>query len=52
MVGHKFDKEYDVLLFAVSSLLDQFKNEERLFAAQCIWLLASIIQYTEILIFY
>jgi len=35
-----------------SLLLDWFKKANQLFAAQCIWWLASIIQFTEVLIYY
>jgi len=34
---------------ALSFLLDRFEKEDQLFAAQCIWWLANIIQFTEIL---
>jgi len=49
MRKHRFNNEYDVLLFTLSALLHRFENEDRLFAAQCIWWLANIIQLTEIL---
>jgi len=52
MVEHKFDNEYNVVLFALSSLLDRFEEEDRLFPAQCIWWLASINQFMEIVLFY
>jgi len=39
-------------LCAISLLLDRFEKEDRLFAKQCIWRLASIIQFTDILIYY
>jgi len=52
MVEHKFDNEYHVIVFALSSLLDRFEKEDWLFAAQCIWWQASIIQFMEILIYY
>ena len=52
MVLHKFNNDYDVILWAVSALLDRFNKEDKLFAAQCIWWLASIIQFTEILSYY
>jgi len=40
------------MLCALSLLLDHFKKDDQLFAAQCIWWLASIIQFTEILVYY
>jgi len=33
-------------------LLDQIEKEDRLFAALCIWWLASVIQFTDILTYY
>jgi len=47
-----FNNKYDVTLCALSLLLDHSKKEDQLFAAQCIWWLASIIQFTEILTYY
>jgi len=52
MPEDKFDNEYDVIIFALSTILDQLERQDQLFAAQCIWWLASIIQYMEILLFY
>jgi len=52
MVNHTFDNDYDVILWAFSALLDRFEKEDESFAAQCIWWLASIIQFTEILTYY
>jgi len=52
MPEHKFDNEYDVIIFALSAILDQLEKKDHIFAAQCIWWLTSIIQYTEILLFY
>jgi len=47
-----FNNKYDMIIFAVSELLDRFEKEDKLFAAQCIWWLASIIQFTEIFTYY
>jgi len=52
LVEDMFDNEYDIVLFVLSSLREEYKKEDRLFAAQCIWWLAGIIQYTELWIFY
>ena len=49
---HMFNNKYDIILCAVSLLLDRFEREDQLFEALCIWWLAHIIQFTEILIFY
>jgi len=49
---HWFNNEYDVILCALSLLLDHFEKDNQLFAPQCIWWLASIIQFTKILIYY
>jgi len=52
MPGHKFNNEYDMIIFALSTILNQLERQNQIFAAQCIWWLASIIQYMEILLFY
>jgi len=52
MTEHKFNNKSDNILYAVSLLLDQFQREDRVFAAQCIWWLASIIQFMEIVTYY
>jgi len=52
MSGHTFDNDYDVILWAVSALLDRFEKEDKLFPAQCIWGRASSIQCTERLTYY
>jgi len=48
----EFQNEWDIILFTLSLLLDRFEKEHQLFAAQCIWWLASVIQFTEIWIYY
>jgi len=50
MVEHKFNTNNYSTLFALSLLLDRFEKDDQLFAAQCVWWLASIIQSTEILL--
>jgi len=52
MSEHKFNNEYDVILWTIFLLLDRFEKEDQLFTAQCIWWLASMIQFMEILIYY
>jgi len=52
MIGHNLNNEYDVIVYTLSVLLDRLETEDQLSAAQCIWWLASIIQFTEILIYY
>lgn len=49
MNDQTFANEYDIIVCALALLLRQFENEDKWFAAQCIWWLVSIIQYTEIL---
>jgi len=52
MNERKFTNDYDIIVYAFSLLIRRFQREDNIFAAQCIWWLASIIQYTEILRFY
>jgi len=52
MTGQKFNNDYDIIVYAFSLLIQPFKEEDNIFAAQWIWWLASIIQYTEIFKFY
>jgi len=52
LVGHKFDSEQVVILCVLYLLLDRYEKGDQLFAAQCIWWLPSIFQFTEILIYY
>ena len=52
MFTHGFNNMYNIRLCALSLLLDHFDREDQLFAAQYIWWLASIIQFTELLIYY
>jgi len=52
MVEHKFNNKYEVILPTVSLLLDRFETEDQLFAAHSVQWLASILQFTEILIYY
>lgn len=52
MPEYTSDTEYDLIIFTLSIILDQLERKDQLFDAQCMWWLASIIQYTEILHFY
>jgi len=52
MTERKFHNDYNIIVCAISLLLRQFQKEDNIFAAQCIWWLASIIRYTEISKFY
>jgi len=52
MTEVKIANDYDHIGRPLSLLLRHFQKEDNPFAAQCIWWLASIIQYTEILKFY
>ena len=52
MVCHKFDNNYDMILSAFGALLDHFQSGDMLFTVQCIWWIASIIKFTEILTYY
>jgi len=47
-----FNSEYNMILFALSALLDPFEMDYQLFVVQCSEWLASIIQCTEILTYY
>jgi len=52
MPEYKFNNEHDMIIFALSAILDQLEKKDQLFAAQCVWWLASIIQDTNMLLFY
>jgi len=49
MPEQTFNNDYDIIGCAFALLLRRFEEEDNWFAAQCIWWLASIIQYIEIL---
>jgi hypothetical protein len=48
----RFNNEHDIMIWALSAVLDRFKTEDKLFAAQCVFCLASLIQLTEVLPYY
>jgi len=52
MVERKITNNYDMIGCTFALLLRCFKEEDNWFAAQCIWWLASIIQYIELLRFH
>jgi len=52
MTKREFINKYDIIIYAFFLLIQRFREEDNLFAAQCIWWLASIIQYTEVLTYY
>ena len=52
MNEQKFTNDYDIIAYALSLLIRRLPKEDNIFAAQCIWWLASIIQYMEILRYY
>jgi len=52
MTDKKFANDHDIIGYTFVLLIQQFQKEDNIFAAQCTWWLASIIQYTEILKFY
>ena len=49
MTRQEFTSKYDIITYAFFLLIQWFQKEDNIFAAQCIWWLASIVQYTEIL---
>jgi len=52
MNDQKFNNEYDVIVFTLCITLGHFEKEDYSFAEQCIWWLASLIQFMVILIYY
>jgi len=52
MNNYKFNNEYNMILFALSTIYDQLERKDRLFVAQCVCSLASLIHFTEVLIYY
>jgi len=52
MTKQKFTNDYDIITYAFVLLIPIFKKEDNIFVAQCIWWLASVIQYTGILQLY
>jgi len=51
MVEQKFNNVYDVILCTLSVQLDRIEREDQLSAVECIWWLASIIQFMERLVY-
>jgi len=52
MTEWKFTNDYDIVACAFTLLLPWFQQDDEHFAAHCIWWLASIIRYMEILKFH
>jgi len=52
MTERKFTNDNDIFVCAFTLLLRLFQQEDKYFATHCIWWMASIIQYTEILKFH
>jgi len=52
MTEKTFSNDYNIIVYAFALLIRRFQKADNIFAAQCIWWLASIVQYTEILKFY
>ena len=52
MNDYEFHNPNDVILFTLSTILDHLEKKDQLFAAQCIWWWASIIYFTDILIYH
>jgi hypothetical protein len=52
MTKHTFNNEYDVVIWAFSYLLHRFEESHNLFAAQCVWWIASLVKLREILEYY
>jgi hypothetical protein len=49
---YTFNNKYYIVIWSLSKLLDVFKQKNQLFAASCVWLLASLIKFTDILAYY
>jgi hypothetical protein len=49
---HSFNNEHDIVVWTLSYLLHRFEDSRNLFAAQCVWWVASLIQLTDILVYY
>jgi len=52
MVKWEFHNDNNIITYTLFLLIQRFRKEDNIYAAQCIWWLASIIQYTEILKYY
>jgi len=51
MVELKFDNEYEVIIFSLTTILHHLERKDHTFVVQGISWLARIIQYSEILLF-
>jgi len=52
MSHYNFKNEYDVIVWSFSYLLHRFEDSNNLFAAQCIWWLANLVDLKNILSYY
>jgi len=52
MTDKRFTNDYNIIVYAFALLIRRFWTEDNIFAAQCIWWLASIIHYMETLRFH
>ena len=52
MNERKLTNDHDIIVYTLFLSIRWFQKEDNIFAAQCVWWLASIIQYTEILNYY
>jgi hypothetical protein len=52
LMVYLFTNDHDIIICIFSRLLDGFEKNDQLFAAQCIWWLAHLIQWTEVLTYY
>lgn len=44
-----FENEADIMVWNVTQLLVTFEQRQYLFAAQCIWLIAALVQLNPVL---
>jgi hypothetical protein len=52
MPKYSFNNEYDIVIWTFSYLLHRFEDSGNLFAAQCIWWIASLIKLTNVVAYY
>jgi len=52
MPKYSFDNEYDILIWTFSYLLHRFEDSKNVFAAQCIWWIAGLVELTDVLVYF
>jgi hypothetical protein len=52
LMVYVFTNDHDIIIFIFSRFIDDFEKNDQLFAAQCIWWLANLIQFTEVLTYF